>query len=226
MSRKLSTKERAHLQKNGYVLTQCGSSRAFDELAISLGTPIPSRRLGSLKDVLEVKETEEAFTRSLSKVFGRGRFPFHTDMAHIPVPPKYVLLRSIGIDNSRKTFVMQVGEDALQNRWITALENDLWFVDGGRESFFTPIINTSIVRNRRVFRYDEEVMRPADRLDGESVRAMEQIKNHLPYVEFVLKTKECLIIDNWQTLHGRGAEPPKSDRDTRKLERYFVLEQQ
>src|SRR5436309_898875 len=60
-------------------------------LAQSLGRPMLGRK-GKMVEKLAPKTQESAEPKSLSAIHGRDPFPLHTDGAHLPRPPRFVIL--------------------------------------------------------------------------------------------------------------------------------------
>ncbi len=75
----------------GYALfSQFEPSLSIIDVANALGTPMTPWE-GGLVQTLEPKAT--AAPNTYSGNFGLDRFPFHTDLAHWRVPPRYLVLR-------------------------------------------------------------------------------------------------------------------------------------
>jgi hypothetical protein len=74
---------------------------------------------------------------------------------------------------------------------------------------------------QRGWRYDSAVMIP---MNGHARRLSELFPRVLTQSRFGIsiqwKTTNCLVIDNWRVLHGRGAAPP--DEGRRELLRLYV----
>ena len=60
-------------------------------LGKSLGTPVATRSR-ELVDELTPKNKNEANPRSLSRIAGTGRQPWHMDMAHRVEPARYLVM--------------------------------------------------------------------------------------------------------------------------------------
>jgi len=102
------------------------------------------------------------------------------------------------------------------------LRRDVWLVNGGRDRFYTPIVDEDIIAGRLVFRFDPCCMRPVhDFFESERVvqDAIQQAKD----VAIKWAPGLLLILDNWRVLHARG-EAPQSDDSGRLLERVLIDE--
>ncbi len=189
------------------------------ELGCALGEPIPSRSDGPLVDILRVIDANNAKERSLSAKFGKEAFPWHTDMAHIRIPPRFVVMKSIG-SSGRQTLLLD-GNQLCRNRDKEAiLKTDVWLVNGGRGRFLTPILNDTLVPDSCIFRYDRCVMRPM-RPSAESVAFIDSLENREPTAAIEWHPGLCLVLDNWRMLHARAPRPAEPELD-RLIERVLV----
>jgi alpha-ketoglutarate-dependent taurine dioxygenase len=190
------------------------SSESILQFASNLGQPVPSRRNGSIVDVLEVTKSEEGKRNSFTGRYGDGEFPFHTDGAHLTVVPKFLVLRLIyPTESNRPTRLC----DPLQNlsqRQRTILEREQWKFTDGRRSFYSPILSDA------GFRFDSNIMAP---LSAEPKAAMiieESIKTSNT-IDIDWEQGFMVVIDNHRMLHSR-ANAPKGTEVPRKLERVMV----
>src|SRR6185436_2134964 len=84
---------RERLVAEGYVvLPRLAVDVRLDSIAKDLGQPIAAWN-GPI--VHELAPRVSGTPNTYSGIFGLGRFPFHTDLAHWPVPPRYLVLRCI-----------------------------------------------------------------------------------------------------------------------------------
>ena len=155
-----------------------------------------------------------------SGIFGLGRFPFHTDLAHWRRPPRYLLLRCVKgfrdvptllIDG--RAIVEAVTPDILR-RAVVRPRRPL-----SGEMHLMRLWQTD--RERSLFRWDEVFLKPASRIGGlafEKVR--EQLQNIAATSVAMAEAGDTLIIDNWRMLHSRPAIP--AGREDRRLERVYL----
>jgi hypothetical protein len=131
------------------------------QLVAGLGAPVPSRFRGALVDRLAPLERHQGRLGSMSAHYGKGEFPFHTDTASFPMPPRYVALRlAPGHASKTPSLVVDWQRLAFTESERKVLANDVWFVFGGRGHFYTPILNFTRVANRSLIRFDQCCMRP------------------------------------------------------------------
>ncbi len=188
------------------------------KVAAALGEPIVPWK-GTLVQQLVPRAISTPNT--YSGIFGLGRFPFHTDLAHWRRPPRYLMLRCV------KGFVE-----------VPTLLLDGWAVV---DAVKRDIMGRAVVRPRRpqsgamrllrlwqehgdegdLIRWDDVFLKPASRI-GEL--AFGKVREHLESVVStplaMVETGDTLIIDNWRMLHSR---PPMSPGcEDRRLERVYL----
>lgn len=189
------------------------------ELAKSLGNPIRNSSGDFLRE-LRVTPCTVARPNTLSATFGTGSFPLHTDTAFWPLPARFLIMRAIG-DNRRPTTVCPFRELITLGgeRLTTAIRKSVWLLRGPTRSIYCEMAFRA--RNDcRGFRYDRQCMTPGNPAAQE---VDEYISSELP--ESVVQqvswsTGTAIVVANWQSLHGRGPEPPREQE--RILQRIYV----
>lgn len=208
------------LAEKGWVrLQQLPSAVALLDVAASLGTPTRAPG-GEVERVLQPHGPAAARINTLSRRYGTGPFPFHTDTAFWPIPCRYIVMRVEG-DRRRSTLLLD----------FPALLNDAGgraLDDALRAVWRTPLAMGGIYCSTRFltrqgwgWRYDGDVMLPAN----ESARRVAKIlKKALtsPSAAITLNWEDTssLIIDNWRLLHARAPAP--IDERARLLHRIYV----
>ena len=192
-----------------------------------LGTLAVAAALGEVIDpwgegpVQSIKPRGTSTPNTYSGIFGVGRFPFHTDLAHWPEPPRYLLLRCVKGYEEVPTLLAD-GQNLLRD--------------------VTPdILGRAIVRPRRrvvghsrllrlfqpkadggtLLRWDEVFLKPASPV-GELACATMKACLEGAAVTSVAMTQagDVVVIDNWRMLHSRPGIPP--GREDRHLERVYL----
>ncbi len=151
-----------------------------------------------------------------SSIFGLGAFPFHSDLAHWQIPPRYILLRCAQPNEQVSTLLMR-SRDVLPDHRMLIAKRGLFMPRRRMEhrSFFLRISEPQF------WRWDSVFIRPAN----EVARKLKQV------VESSLKTAlfeeirftapgQVLIIDNWSMLHARSAIAGESV--ARSVERVYL----
>lgn len=127
------------LRKAGWCTLETNSP--LEELAREFGEPVPVRPGAPIISRLMVQEPEQGHPNSLTSRHGTGPFPFHTDGAHFPRVPRYILLRlAQGAISDRPTRVIDIiGQISAKHRRI--LETERWKFITGRRCFISPVDN-------------------------------------------------------------------------------------
>lgn len=203
----------------GWAACHTADSSAVLRLAEALGNPIQYDGR-SLIEELRIKSFKEAAPRSLSALYGTGGFPLHTDYAHWPTPPRFVLLRSNSVEQRvRQTIVISLASATLNSEEVKALKHHVWIVCGARRPFYTRLLRR--FHNTDMFRFDSACMRPAYTSAAESARILLKVCARLRRISFDWSLGRTLVLDNWRTVHGRSCESHPQD-DVRLLQRIIV----
>jgi len=89
----MSTAIHDKLSKHGYVfLPNYQPSLHAAAVAMNLGQPLTPWEGGLIQTLIP---RNEATPNTYSGIYGLDRFPFHTDLAHWRIPPRYLLLRCV-----------------------------------------------------------------------------------------------------------------------------------
>lgn len=207
------------IEQYGWVLVPGISDRSkLLELAASLGTPVRSPD-GHLVKVLRPCTSAQSHHMTLSKKYGRGAFPFHTDTAFWPLPCRYVVLRVCG-DTRRQTFVWPLSEvfeqfaPSLRRRALQSV----WTVKTPSRRFYCSMAFR--VGNSNYWRYDANCMVPANG----AARCVKDLMTSMIHGAngHAVKWSEgnALVILNWKVLHARG---PRPEAETNRIvERVYV----
>ena len=150
--------------------------------------------------------------------FGLNEFPFHTDLAHWYIPPRYILLRCV---NPAKS----VATKFIDRKLILDEElNELI----GRAHFrarkrLDRKANLMKILHENVFRWDSLFITPANKA-GKALKEKieERIQTIQPQEIFLHKVGDCILVDNWRMLHSRGSIDKESIH--RKVQRVYFNE--
>lgn len=200
-----------------YHSATAGGSALVDrmrEISFSLGSP---RKLSNnnFYEIISPKLPSAARPGTFSSIFGRGDFPFHTEMAHSRVPPRYLILgcEATG-DRKASTEVLDVSQLLFSPEIERSLQVAPFLIKDGRSSFYSNVRS----QNGRVFRYDPVCMKPMTR---EAHQITETFSTAMKISHFSVEWEKggILIVDNWRTLHRRSGVDASSGR---KLVRMLV----
>jgi hypothetical protein len=185
------------------------------DLAYSLGHPVSSRLNGTLIDNLIPLNKQDAHPQSLSANFGANEFPFHTDGAYFPMPPKFIILRYInGYENPTPTTVCNLTN--ISNADKALLQHSIWKVRSIK-SFYSTIL----AQDGSFFRFDNCVMQALNKANDNST-IFSSIVADLPKETINWRINKTVVIDNWRYLHNRPMVKAE-EINFRKLQRIMVL---
>jgi L-asparagine oxygenase len=170
---------------------------------------------------LTPKDSADSPPNIYSGNFGYDDFPFHTDLAHWFLPPRYLALRCIEGAPDVKTRLIDSREI------IKALGKDVLC-----RALFMPRrpidMKRSLLRlleqckhGEWRFRWDSLFIVPATKHSAITRDAILQNLSAAAPHEFVLeKPGDTLIVDNWRMLHARSAVP--LNQLSRKIHRVYL----
>lgn len=207
------------VRRQGYAFLAGDAPHAASREALArFGTLLA---LPGLAEVQSLVPREKATPNTYSGNYGCGEFPFHTDLAHWALPPRYLVLRCVvgaeevptrlvdGLD-----LIAAVGEHKM-SRAVVRPRRPL----GGRLSLLHLL---DAHAGAKVLRWDDLFIVP---VTAEGKTAFEAVRRHLAQTERVEVTLsrpgDTLIVDNWRMLHGRAAAAPTI---TRQLDRAYIDE--
>lgn len=187
-----------------------GDIDAIRRDAKSLGwAEIPTRRGGAAVSVLRPVEAGTAHPRSLSAAYGLGQQPLHTDGAHLPDPPDFVVLVSTR-PSATATRLWAATARRSRSRGqgsppSAAFDHGMFLVHNGHDSFFAP------ARSGARYRFDPGCMTACD---ARACEVEEYFTSQLAQATTYEWTTsgQVLVIDNQQALHARSAVA-KGDSD-------------
>lgn len=209
---------RERIETDGYVvLPGVARGRSTECVAHDLGDPI-AHLADVVTQVLVPKETSTPNT--YSGIFGLGGFPFHTDLAHLSSPPRYLLLRCIRGYADVPTLLLdgrkiaaEVGRDAMARALMRPRRPQ-----GGGLSM-RRLLET--VDGDELIRWDQVYLEPSSPVGRQVSAAWRTLINEAaPTPVAMADDGDVLIIDNWRMLHARP--PISSERRDRRLERVYL----
>jgi len=186
-------------------------------VATALGLPLVPWEGGLVQ---QLTPRAIAAPNTYSGIYGLDRFPFHTDLAHWRLPPRYLLLRC------RKGYA-EIPTLLIDGRVI---------FDGAALNLMTRAIvkprrpqNGSISLLRLCeqagathrFRWDEVFLVAASRTGEVAIEAVKTfISTAQPLPIALAGAGDTLIIDNWRMLHARS--PIVTGTEDRAIERIYL----
>lgn len=179
------------------------------DVAKSMGRIIETNFFDTVQ-ILKPKIADKEHKSSYSGNYGLGEFPFHTDMAHWYIPPKYLLLRCIIPAPNVPTNIINLNSIFQEIDFNYDLAH---FVPRKKLESKTSILH---LYKKDICRWDKLFLKPFNQYarDLELIIA-DKIANY-PYKKIQLKqTGDCILINNWKMIHSRSAV------DELSLNRYY-----
>jgi hypothetical protein len=212
----------AALRVRGYAfLPALEPEQTGAEIAEMLGVPV-ALGAGPAVHTISPRGEKEATPNTYSGLFGYGAFPFHSDLANWPRPPRFVFLRAVVgypavptllVDG--EMLVRQVGELTLRR----ALVRPRRPVKGSM-----PLMRLyEEVGSVNRLRWDQTFIKPAGNAGREGIAQFQAALEKVEPISVALARRgDTLVIDNWRMLHARGSVP-EAFKD-RVLERAYLEE--
>lgn len=221
-SQRFTARVREELQERGFARITLENTAALEAAASALGQPVALRDGDRIVTALSPTRREQARRRSLSAIHGMGEFPLHTDGAHLPTTPRYIVLRCVSPGAAaRETLLADTAALQLSAADWALLRRAVYVIDDGRSPRRLRSIAVRTGPSRHDIRFDDGCMRPAHPSFAEAGRRFRDALDRNDPIRLVWKEGDAVIIDNRRCLHGRGpSDTPDNDRI---LERVTVL---
>lgn len=208
---------RQELEERGYVSFSSSVRESMLEVAQRIGNVLKTPTMPLIQTLTpRLKENEPDNTYSGN--FGVNEFPFHTDLAHWYVPPRYLLLRSV-------VPVTDVETKLIDSKDICD-ELDACLLS---RAHFKPrnkldrTVNLLKIKQGDIFRWDPIFIKPDNGIAKELRHDIKISLRNAKHMSLYLSEKGgCLLIDNWRMLHGRSLVGANSMK--RKIERVYFEE--
>lgn len=205
------------LGDKGFLRFESDPQQPMLEVAHGLGELFESENIASVQTLVpKVKIDEQDNTYSGN--FGLDEFPFHTDLAHWYVPPRYILLRCI--NPAEHVATKLIDRQSILDEQMRDLINRAHFRSRKRLDRKTSLLK---ILHNNLFRWDSLYITPANKAGIELKNIIdERIHIVKPKEIFLDKCGDCILVDNWRMLHGRGSI--RNDSMHRKIQRVYFKE--
>jgi hypothetical protein len=131
--------------RRGFVEFELAPEITTKDFARMLGDIVPAAPAGTAVHRLVQKSSDEARPNTLPSRFGFGSFPFHTDGATLPLPPRFVLLRSTADDPSQQPTILHlVSWPMPSTAEYDILTNTMLVVKAGKSGFLSSILSRPV----------------------------------------------------------------------------------
>ncbi|QNX86591.1 Fe(II)-2OG oxygenase family protein [Acinetobacter seifertii] len=176
----------------------------------------------SIPEVQQLRPKKKSIPPNLySSHFGLDYFPLHTDLAHWPTPPRYLMLRCIKGCSSVKTHILAFNK--ISNDLKSLLVNRAIFSTRPNNYNNSILLPMTFKTNSNIifYRWDSIFLLPMNSVAKEIQAYFKRIEFADQILNFeLLDAGDTLIIDNFKNLHGRS-EISNLD-STRIIERVYL----
>ena len=180
----------------------------FNEAAREIGNPLNTRTRKTGIELLEPALEQAAPPSSLSSTHGEYTFPLHTDGAHWPYPPRFLVMMCITNEQHRPTTLLRwrTAQELMSNDY--SRERATFLVRNGAKSFYSSFHHDGI----ETIRYDRQCMQPANKEAEMLARELNELSDSVEPDVVKWAPGMLLAIDNHSVLHGRGKACCAGDR--------------
>ncbi|HDR2455088.1 hypothetical protein ACLEVB_18420 [Enterobacter ludwigii] len=222
----LTTQQKHVLEKDGRVfipeflpnidIVSCGKTVGKIVSPITIKKGLTAETFETLIPKHEINSNNNTY----SSIFGLGEFPYHTDLAHSPLPPKYLLLRCVNGSENVKTKILK-SKTIFKEYDYTKLKKCIF---KPRDKLITrTLLPLPLIFDNEFIRWDSVFLLPANKNAENFQKWMSEIKwDGLEDSYSLSKRGDTLIINNWMNLHSRSSVSEK-DR-SRIVERIYLSE--
>ena len=181
-------------------------NRTTQEIAASLGSISVIPNIPTVQTLILTNSTESTLN-VYSGNYGFGRFPWHTDLAHWYLPPRYLLLRCIIPAQNVFTSLLRT-ETAIKSLTKSTIRRAM-FTPRRRIYGHLPLLRfCQCSENSTLFRWDRLFLNSANVEAVEVSTTLRELEKASKFEKIYLKnTADTVIIDNWLMLHGRSKVP-------------------
>lgn len=173
-------------------------------VAETLGQPLTSWKGAVVQDLVP---RATATPNTYSGIYGLEGFPFHSDLAHWRLPPRYLLLRCVTGYEDVPTLLLD-GQTIIDTVTLDILARAIFKPRRPRGGRLTLLRLCEPTDDGYRFRWDEMFLRPASKIgDIAGQRIREQLGKCEPLSIALARAGDTLLIDNWRMLHARSPVP-------------------
>ena len=205
------------LGDKGFLRFKSDPQKPMLSVARGIGELYEAENIASVQTLIPKMKINEQ-DNTYSGNFGLDVFPFHTDLAHWYVPPRYILLRCVSPAEHVATKL--IDRQSILDEQMSDLINRAHFRSRKRLDRKTNLLK---ILHNNLFRWDSLYITPANKAGIELKNIVdERIHIVKPKEIFLDKCGDCILIDNWRMLHGRGSINNSSMH--RKIQRVYFKE--
>lgn len=209
---------RNQVDENGYIFLEgYRPNESIVDIANFLGKPITPWKNGLVQALVPRTDASPA---SYSGMYGHGSFPFHSDLAHWNMPPRYLLLRCVTGYKDIPTLLVD-GHDLMNAITLDILGRAIFKPRRPRNGSLSLLRLCDTIEATVRLRWDEVFLKPASKI-GEvaDLGIREWLSTCKPTALPLVQTNDLLLIDNWRMLHARSPILPGCEK--REIQRVYL----
>lgn len=193
------------IENNGYVfLKEYLSGKPSEEVALHFGRPITPWEGGLLQNLIP---RAVATPNTYSGLYGLGHFPYHTDLAHWAIPPRYLLLRCMKGYSEVQTFLLD-GKEICNKVDRDLLIRGIVKPRRPKNGKFELLNILKNMGGDYCLRWDETFLNSASKIGEIAVQKIKEVISlSSPNSVSLIASGDMLLIDNWRMLHARSEIP-------------------
>ena len=205
------------LKNKGFLKFESDPLKSTLDVARGLGGIFEAETISRVQTLVPKMKADE-LDNTYSGNFGLEAFPFHTDLAHWYIPPRYIFLRCL---NPAKNIATKlIDRQSILDEQVYDLVNRAHFRSRKRLDRKTSLLK---IMHDSLFRWDSLYIVPVNKAGAELKTIVnERIDTAKVEDVFLSKPGDCVLIDNWRMLHGRGSI--NKDSMHRKIQRVYFNE--
>lgn len=167
-------------------------------LAATLGTAMRTRTRSVVDELVPVSQ-HEAQPRSLSRTSGTGAQPWHMDMAHRPVPARYLVFGMLECSRGTAATELLDTEMLLPDGLCEEASTEPFLVRSGAKSFYATIKG----KGQPFLRLDPSCMEGSTERARGLMALLVELSVPPTYVH-CWTPGSILVLDNWKVFHRRA----------------------
>jgi hypothetical protein len=186
-------------------------------VATAIGEPLAPWEGGLVQQLVP---RSNAAPNTYSGIYGLERFPFHTDLAHLRRPPRYLLLRCVKGFRDVPTLLID-GRAIIETVTLDILTRAIVKPRRPQDGAIPLLRLCEGVEDVHRLRWDEVFLKPASKIGN---IGSQQVKIFLSEVDALsialVNPGDTVVVDNWRMLHARS--PIVAGRESRIIERVYL----
>ena len=205
-----------NLEENGFInLMGPATDDDLIDLAKSIGKICPHSN-GDTIFKLKPVNGQNSLKGTFSSVYGKGKFPLHTDTAHWARPTRYILMFSEKIsDCPTLVYPFKAVYSMLSIEDKRDANQAVFLIKTTSAQFYCSLLFRDF--GLEYIRFDPTCMVAVNLAARRIMKTLQTLMHTVTPEEIKWTGNNILIVDNWTTLHGRGNAAMADDRIIKRI---------